>query len=313
MLGYTRHPQEGLVVSFLKHLRMGFIMVMVDIIYTYIHLSADCSTLKDAMLMLSVTPSHVRTIFTQSSQFLPVNEEQYRHRQERYRQKPEETGSPIYPQSVVQSNGEQGKPSTGHGPHECVGCNGAVRVHEVNVDDVAQPLQEYQQHSRSYWYAGDDLWHPRDVRVRRPGEPEEADGEQKGANDHGDQSLLRYWLSSVGNHLLLETCVGCVHDDGDANDDPDGDAEEGECADTPVPSSDLLECNRVRFKEEIEDAVDEGHVECNQNENRFEGHHDKRTQKIFVDDLFHVDLLLVRRGMDCPMLRLEAYLCSLAL
>ena len=48
-----------------------------------------------------------------------------------------------------------------------------------------------------------------------PCEPEEADREEEGADDHGDQSLLRYRFPTVFFHSALKPCVGVVDYDGD--------------------------------------------------------------------------------------------------
>lgn len=77
---------------------------------------------------------------------------------------------------MVHGDGEQGESSAGHRSHKGVGGEGAVRVHQVDVDDVAQPLQKDQEYPCSDGYTGDGLRHPGDMRVRGPGEPEEADG-----------------------------------------------------------------------------------------------------------------------------------------
>ena len=214
---------------------------------------------------------------------------------------------------MVHGRSEQRESSAGQRSHERIGRDGAVCVHEVNVDDVAQPLQENQEDPGSGRYAGDDLRYPGNMRVGCPGEPEQADWEQEGADDHRDQSLFGYRLSAVGFHLLPEACVGCVDDDGDADDDADGDAEEREGADAVVPASHFLECDGVGFEEEVEDPVDDGHVDCYQDENWLERHHEEGTEEVFIDDFLHGDFVFVCRRMYCPVLRLEAYSCCLAL
>ena len=83
------------------------------------------------------------------------------------------------------------------------------------------------------------------MRVRCPGEPEEADWEEEGANHHRDQPLFGYGLPTVSLHLPLESRIRYVRDDGDTYNDTDGDAEEGKSTDTTVPSSNFLECDWV--------------------------------------------------------------------
>ena len=213
---------------------------------------------------------------------------------------------------MIHGRRKQREPSTGQGSHERVGRDGAVGVHQVDVDDVAQPLQEDEHDTRSGRDAGEHLRHPGYVRGRGPGEPEEADREEEGADYHGEEALFGDGFSAVGDHFLLEACVGCVGYDGDADYDAEGYAEEGERADALVPASNFLECDGVGFEEEVEDAVDEGHVDCDEDEDGLERHHDEWAEDVFVDDVLHVDLLLIRGRMDRPILGLEAYSCCLA-
>ena len=62
----------------------------------------------------------------------------------------------------------------------------------------------------------------------------------------------------------------------------------------------------LRFEEEIEDAVDGGHVDGDEEEDRLQHEHGEGTQQVFRQDLADVDAVLVERGVDGPVACLEA-------
>lgn len=148
--------------------------------------------------------------------------------------------------------------------------------------------------------AGEDLWHPRDIRGGRPREPEEAGGEQSGADDHGRKPLFRHDFA-VFLQFPGEARLGDPGDDDDADEDADGDAEEGEGADAVVPAALLLEGDGEGFEEEVGDAVDEGEVDGDEDEDGFEDEHGEGAEEVFDDDFVGVDAGFVGVGVEGPV------------
>ena len=202
---------------------------------------------------------------------------------------------------MIHGGREHGKPGAGEGAEEGICRDGAVGVHEVHVNDVGQALQENHHDARADGNAGEDLRDPGDVGVRRPGEPEEAEGEEEGADDHGDEAFLGDGLPGIGGHLGLVAGLGGVGDDSDAEDDADGDAEEGEGAEAEAPAALLLEGDGVGFEEEVDHPVHEGHVERDEQEDGLEEEHLPRAVEVFGHDFAAVDAVFVEGGVDGPV------------
>lgn len=149
----------------------------------------------------------------------------------------------------------------------------------VDIDDVVQALQENHQDTPSDEDTRDDLGDPGDVGVGGPGKPEEADGEDEGTEDHGGETFFGDHFA-VLFELAREARFGDPGNGSRAEEDPDEDANEGESAEAGCPAPRLLEGDGVGFEEEVEDAVDEGHVEGDEEEDRFLKEHDERAEKI---------------------------------
>lgn len=73
---------------------------------------------------------------------------------------------------------------------------------------------------------------------------------------------------------------------------------------------DLLENNRIRCKEEVEQAVDKRHVDTQQKDNRFSDEQSERTTEVLGNEFPEVYLNLLLLGMYSPVLRSAAKLCS---
>lgn len=143
-------------------------------------------------------------------------------------------------------------------------------------------------------------------RIARPCEPEKADGEENGAEDHWEKALLGDRFAAISNHLALEAGLRRIDYDNHTSHNADGNTQEGERPDAEIPMPLLLEGDGVGFEEEVDEAVDEGHVEGYEEEYRFTDHHCDRAVEVADRDGFHVDTLLVCRGVEGPVFRLEA-------
>ena len=146
---------------------------------------------------------------------------------------------------------------------------GGIRVHEVDIDDVGQTLQEHNLQTSSERNTRDDLRPWADMRRRRPREPEAPDGQKAAADHHGNQSIFRVhlpFLFEFGRHCRQ----GHVSYIARACENTDSDSEERKSADAKIIATVLPEADRVGLEKEVDDAVDKTDVKCNEKENGFQ-------------------------------------------
>ena len=116
---------------------------------------------------------------------------------------------------------------------------------------------------------------------------------------------------TVFDEFALEAGFGDDGDECSADEDTDGDSEKGKRADAFIPASLFLKGDGVGGKEEIEDSVDETHVDGDEDENGFGDEHVKGAEEVFDNNLMEVDSLLVFLGTNGPVFGLVAdLLCS---
>lgn len=140
-----------------------------------------------------------------------------------------------------------------------------------------------------------------DVRARSPAEPEQTDGEEDGGGDHGEQAFLGR-EAAVLLKLAGESGLSDDDDEGDADEDADQDAEEGQGGDTGVcPVADFHEGDGVGFEEEVEDAVDEAHVDGEEEEDGLEHEHGEGAEEVFEDEVFEGWGAFVELRMEGPV------------
>ena len=145
------------------------------------------------------TDPRSQSFWSKSAEFsypLPVNEKQNRNGQESKSEKAKKTGGPWHAQIVVHLYGEKGEPSSRHRSENTVGCDRTIRVHQIDINDVAQApviqcqceeagrsviqrnvLQENHKNSSTNRYTSNDLRHPCDVWITCPCKPEESYGQ----------------------------------------------------------------------------------------------------------------------------------------
>ncbi len=98
-----------------------------------------------------------------------------------------------------------------------------------------------------------------DVRASGPAEPEEADWDEKGANERGLQADLGADVT-VLIHLWLDVLVVEVEEGAHDDDGAEEDADEGEALGAEGEVVDLDEDDGEGFEPEVEEAVDEADV-----------------------------------------------------
>lgn len=133
-------------------------------------------------------------------------------------------------------------------------------IHKTHIDNIIQPLQEDQQHSSTNESSRDDLRDPNDVGVASPREPKHTDGQQSTTDNHRDHPLLGHNIAGLF-HLSSESGLGEVSDEAGSKSDSDNDGCEWESTDASVPAAFLLEGDGVGFEAEVEEAVDEAHIQ----------------------------------------------------
>lgn len=213
--------------------------------------------------------SELRSELAHRTDLLPVDEEQDRDRDHRSGDEPQQARGPVDAQPAEHLDREQRERAAETAPHERVGRDGRVGEHQVHVDDVVEPLHEDDQHPGPHGDAREDLRDPVHARGRRPSEPEEPDRQQERGDHHGRETLLGDDAALL-LQLAREARLGDVGDHGGAEHDADEEAQEGQGRDAWVPpAADLLEGDGIGFKEEVEDAVDEGEVDGDEEEDGF--------------------------------------------
>ena len=120
-----------------------------------------------------------------------------------------------------------------------------------------------------------------------PTEPEEADGQEDAADEHGREAGLRDGVPIVGgDDSDVARLVGQV--DGDGAENADEEAEEGEGADDGFVVAVLLEDDGEDFEGEVEETIDEGGIGGDAGDHWFGEEHAEGTGEVFGEDGFGV-------------------------
>lgn len=143
------------------------------------------------------------------------------------------------------------------------------------------------------------------IREAGPAEPEQPDGEGDGADDDGREAPLGD-LHAVVARQFLEVEGLVDHDVDAAQQLADNEADEGQAADTGVHAVDLGKHDRVGAEEQVHEAVDERHVQRDQEDNGLAKQHAQRPHEVLVDELEKVDLDLLLLGVDGEVLGLAS-------
>lgn len=102
-----------------------------------------------------------------------------------------------------------------------------------------------------------------------------------------------------------ESSFGGVDDQGHAEEDTDHKTDERQGGNTQVsPAADFAEGDGVGLEEEVEDAVNEGEVDSDADEDRLEHEHLEWAEKVLVADLGEGRFVFVQEGVEGPVLGL---------
>lgn len=118
-------------------------------------------------------------------------------------------------------------------------------------------------------------------------------------------------LKCVSHKLERQGKEKDLHNSHGAEEYSNSDTDEWKSTDTLVPSTLFLEGDRIRLEEQVEDTVNQSHVDCEEDQNRLSGEHVEWPEQVGLNDGFHVNLHSVGLAVNSPVLGLKSdFLCS---
>jgi len=189
-------------------------------------------------------------------------------------------------------------------PQEGVRRDRAGRHLLEGIDEVVERGLEDGEEAEAHAGRADLGADPVHVPRRRPAEDEHTRGEDDGAQHHGREARLGHGAVVVGLVALdVEALVGDVGDG--AEEGADEQRQEGQRADDQVPAALFLELDGEGGQVEVQDAVDEGRIQSDEEADRrrqeLEG-----TDEVFVAQLLQADVPLLVAGVQGPVAGLVA-------
>ena len=152
----------------------------------------------------------------------------------------------------------------------------------VRVDQVAHETEEDHDQAAGKETRSNDGHNPVDLGAVSPCEPEEADGEEDGADDGEGQAGFGRRHAAV---LIGDASVALVVEHGvtDREHHADGNTNESQTTDARAPATDLLEDDGEGGEHEVKSAVDDGHVERGEKDDRLGEEQDPRAKEGDLD------------------------------
>nr|POE94622.1 hypothetical protein CFP56_16859 [Quercus suber] len=230
---------------------------------------------------------------------LPVDPEQIWNRDQHDRTEREDAQPPADAE-VAQHGRDKERKGAGEGAaQEGVGGNGAGGVALKGVDEVVERGLEDGEEAEAHEGDGDAGHEPEDRRRARPREHEEARDEDDAAEHHGRQARLGHRPAAVGLPARdVEALVQQVA--GGAERDAEQHGEEGQRAHQPVPAALRLEDERDRAQARVQDAVDEGGVQRDEEADR-RGEELERAHEVLLAELAERDVPFFVFGVQRPV------------
>lgn len=206
---------------------------------------------------------------------------------------------------------EEREAGAAEGPQERVARDGRGREHEVRVDEVVERLQEDGHQPEARQDARRRRHDPvHVVPVAAPAEPEDASREGDAAGDDHGETPLGDGDAIVGGQLSL--VPGLVEqDDGTRNELANDHSKERKTRLAGVETVDALEDERISRQEQVEQTVDESHVDRQQGDNGLEKQEPHRPGKVLLEQLLEVDLDFLLLGVNAPVLGASSQLGGL--
>ena len=190
----------------------------------------------------------------------PIIIQHKRNRHKRHAQKPQQATRPRDPQLVIHGVCKKRKRRPDRTPHQVVARKHRGDVFRVCVPEVRKHGHEEQESAHAEEGATNDRHYPVDRGAGGPPEPEEADGDEEGADEGGLEAEF-----GAEEPLLVELRFDVfvvVEEEGDHDDEgSDEDAEEGETLGSEREIVYPDEDYREAFEPEVEQSVDERRIE----------------------------------------------------
>ena len=175
-------------------------------------------------------------------------------------QEAQQATRPRHAQTVIHGVCEEREGGPEGTPHEVVAGVDGGEVFGVGVAEVAEDGHEEQEGAHAEEGAADDGHDPVERGAGGPAEPEEADGDEEGADEGGLEADFGPEEPPVVE-LRFDVSV-VVEEEGDHDDEgADEDAEEGEALGPEREVVDVNEDDGEALEPEIEQSVDQGDVE----------------------------------------------------
>lgn len=137
--------------------------------------------------------------------------------------------------------------------------------------------------------------------IARPAEPQQTQRKQGTSNDDRRQPPLGDGDSSIGFELLV-VVPRVVDDVACDNEDAHDHSKEREAGNTWLHVMNTLEDKRISGQEEVEEAIDEGHVAGDGQDDRFGNQEPEWTRKVLSYKLSEVHLHFLLFCVNAPIL-----------
>ena len=175
----------------------------------------------------------------------------------------QEAGRPLVAHAVVHLLGEEHDAGAPEGADARLGRERRGRLVLVRVDQVVVGRVVEEDEAKADGQAGEAGADPGQALVGRPGENEEADGDEPAAGHHGDEADLGGRPAVVLGHEGEVVLVDERGADG-REDDADGDGDEHEARDAGAVALADLKDDGVGDEEHVQEAVQDRHVQADE-------------------------------------------------
>lgn len=244
-----------------------------------------------------------------------------RNRYERHAQEAQQTTRPRDTQLVIHGIRKERKRSSERTPDQIIPCVNRGDVFWVGISEIRQHGHEEQEGAHAEEGAADNGHNPVDRGARGPAEPEEADGDEKGANEGRLEADFGAELTAL-IELRFDVLV-IVEKEGDHDDEgTQEDAEEGETFGSGREAVDPNEDYWEALEPEVEQSVDQCDIEIQEKANGLRERQGKRPDENHHCNLFsrhslgldlrlalHLRIFRQRPNSHCPPIEDVATAC----
>lgn len=159
---------------------------------------------------------------------LPILIQHKRNWYKQNREPSQQAISPTHPQFRIQRMRKKWTRRPERAPNQIIAGVHARHIFRVCIAEICQDAHEEQKGANAEERGPDDGHDPVDIWTCRPTEPEEADGDEEGANESGDKAFFRANLASLRVEFWLHVFVDIPEKWGDRDQRAKEDAKESE-------------------------------------------------------------------------------------